>query len=140
MPSAWPRMRRDESSSGRGGRRSAEVTTLAPATAEPPIHIAPVLSTSSPLITVQATAPNDSSWPLADAQYPSAVALPDDGLSDPPLPVAVRGVPEAERRQLTVMFCDMVGSTHLSEQLDPEDLARGRAFVPGDSCQGHPAL
>ncbi len=29
---------------------------------------------------------------------------------------------EAERRQLTVMFCDMVGSTALSEQLDPEDL------------------
>ncbi len=30
--------------------------------------------------------------------------------------------PEAERRQLTVMFCDMVGSTALSEKLDPEDL------------------
>ena len=29
---------------------------------------------------------------------------------------------EAERRQLTVMFCDLVGSTSLSEQLDPEDL------------------
>jgi class 3 adenylate cyclase/predicted ATPase len=28
----------------------------------------------------------------------------------------------AERRQLTVMFCDMVGSTALSEQFDPEDL------------------
>ena len=30
-------------------------------------------------------------------------------------------VPEAERRQLTVMFCDLVGSTELSGQLDPED-------------------
>jgi class 3 adenylate cyclase/predicted ATPase len=29
---------------------------------------------------------------------------------------------EAERRQLTVMFCDLVGSTPLAEQLDPEDL------------------
>ncbi|MEE8303073.1 MAG: adenylate/guanylate cyclase domain-containing protein, partial [Candidatus Tectomicrobia bacterium] len=29
---------------------------------------------------------------------------------------------DAERRQLTVMFCDLVGSTPLSEQLDPEDL------------------
>jgi class 3 adenylate cyclase/tetratricopeptide (TPR) repeat protein len=29
---------------------------------------------------------------------------------------------EAERRQLTVMFCDLVGSTALSHQLDPEDL------------------
>jgi class 3 adenylate cyclase len=28
----------------------------------------------------------------------------------------------AERRQLTVMFCDLVGSTALSTQLDPEDL------------------
>ncbi len=28
----------------------------------------------------------------------------------------------AERRQLTVMFCDLVDSTALSEQLDPEDL------------------
>src|SRR6266446_6920723 len=29
--------------------------------------------------------------------------------------------PEAERRQLTVMFCDLVDSTQLSSQLDPED-------------------
>ena len=29
---------------------------------------------------------------------------------------------EAERRQLTVMFCDLVGSTALSARLDPEDL------------------
>jgi class 3 adenylate cyclase len=27
-----------------------------------------------------------------------------------------------ERRHLTIMFCDLVGSTALSEQLDPEDL------------------
>ncbi|MDA2919113.1 TOMM system kinase/cyclase fusion protein [Desulfobacterota bacterium AH_259_B03_O07] len=30
--------------------------------------------------------------------------------------------PEGERRQLTVMFCDLVGSTALSEKLDPEEL------------------
>jgi class 3 adenylate cyclase len=30
--------------------------------------------------------------------------------------------PAAERRQLTVMFCDLVGSTALSTQLDPEEL------------------
>src|SRR5215813_12588118 len=29
---------------------------------------------------------------------------------------------EAERRQLTVMFCDLVGSTPLAERLDPEEL------------------
>src|SRR5262245_47024481 len=28
--------------------------------------------------------------------------------------------PDAERRQLTVMFCDLVDSTKLSSQLDPE--------------------
>ena len=31
-------------------------------------------------------------------------------------------VPKAERRQLTVMFCDLVDSAALSSQLDPEDL------------------
>jgi class 3 adenylate cyclase len=30
--------------------------------------------------------------------------------------------PTGERRQLTVMFCDLVGSTALSEKLDPEEL------------------
>jgi class 3 adenylate cyclase len=32
------------------------------------------------------------------------------------------GPEEAERRQLTVLFCDLVGSTQLSGRLDPEDL------------------
>ena len=31
-------------------------------------------------------------------------------------------VSSAERRQLTVMFCDLVGSTALASRLDPEDL------------------
>ena len=30
---------------------------------------------------------------------------------------------EAERRHLTVMFCDLIGSTALSARLDPEDLS-----------------
>ncbi|MGI9437850.1 MAG: AAA family ATPase, partial [Geminicoccaceae bacterium] len=29
----------------------------------------------------------------------------------------------AERRQLTILFCDLIGSTELSAELDPEDLA-----------------
>jgi class 3 adenylate cyclase len=39
-------------------------------------------------------------------------------------PTASRAEPPdtAERRQLTVMFCDLVGSTALSARLDPEDL------------------
>ena len=32
--------------------------------------------------------------------------------------------PEAERRQLTVMFVDLVGSTALSARLDPEDMGQ----------------
>ncbi len=47
---------------------------------------------------------------VADAGAPSA------------RPVAERPRAEAERRQLTIMFCDLVGSTELSARLDPEDL------------------
>ncbi|HEY7491652.1 MAG TPA: adenylate/guanylate cyclase domain-containing protein, partial [Candidatus Tectomicrobia bacterium] len=38
--------------------------------------------------------------------------------SSPPAPP----IPDAERRQLTVLFCDLVDSTRLASQLDPEDL------------------
>src|SRR5205823_420615 len=63
---------------------------------------------------------------------PSVPQTPDPGLrtSDSPRPWTLdarrqtldSSRPEAERRQLTVMFCDLVGSTALSEQLDPEEL------------------
>src|SRR5262245_20718057 len=51
------------------------------------------------------------------AVQPPAPEPPDAGLR-------TRGAlePQAERRQLTVMFCDVVGSTALSTQLDPEEL------------------
>src|SRR5262245_38925725 len=49
-------------------------------------------------------------------EEPQATQMRD---ARPQSPDAAR--PEAERRQLTVMFCDLVGSTALSEQLDPED-------------------
>ena len=39
----------------------------------------------------------------------------------PVLPPAAVTSADAERRQLTVMFCDLVDSTQLSAQLDPED-------------------
>src|SRR5215831_4987334 len=39
----------------------------------------------------------------------------------PPTPAVSTSI-EAERRQLTVMFCDLVGSTPLSARFDPEDL------------------
>jgi class 3 adenylate cyclase len=40
----------------------------------------------------------------------------------PPAPAAVTAASDAERRQLTMMFCDLVGSTALSTGMDPEDL------------------
>jgi class 3 adenylate cyclase len=41
-----------------------------------------------------------------------------------PLPSSVVArAPEAERRQLTVMFCDLVASTELAARLDPEDMS-----------------
>ena len=43
-----------------------------------------------------------------------------DATPAPELPSSVS--PDAERRQLTIMFCYLVGSTALSERLDPEDL------------------
>jgi len=46
----------------------------------------------------------------------SATELPAKALPSKP------AAPEAERRHLTVMFCDLAGSTALSTQLDPEDL------------------
>ncbi len=43
-------------------------------------------------------------------------------LGDAQAPPSPTGARDAERRQLTVMFCDLVGSTALSERLDPEEL------------------
>jgi len=50
--------------------------------------------------------------------------LAGDGPVAPHAPVVNEARPQdaAERRQLTVMFCDLVGSTALSARLDPEDL------------------
>ncbi len=49
-----------------------------------------------------------------------AAAAPPPAPSLAPSPPRAANV--AERRQITVMFCDLVGSTALSTQLDPEDL------------------
>ena len=49
----------------------------------------------------------------------SGVIRTDSGM---PVTAAVSDASARERRQLTVMFCDLVGSTGLSEKLDPEEL------------------
>src|SRR5258705_13556299 len=50
--------------------------------------------------------------------------LTSDGLTAvaPSVPAPPAPLDTAERRQVTVMFCDLVGSTALSAGLDPEDL------------------
>src|SRR5215831_9791425 len=53
-----------------------------------------------------AAPPAQTTQPLTAQEQPSPQTAPP---------------PEAERRQLTVMFCDLVDSTKLSSQLDPED-------------------
>ena len=49
-----------------------------------------------------------------------------DGAAGPRGPASAMPAPatrfEAERRQLTVMFCDLVGSTAMSAMFDPEDM------------------
>jgi len=55
----------------------------------------------------------------------SSVPLPATPDVSPAQGKAAPGVPstpDAERRQLTVLFCDLVDSTVLAGQLDPEDL------------------
>jgi class 3 adenylate cyclase len=44
------------------------------------------------------------------------------GAEAPPAAATASAPADAERRQLTVMFCDLVGSTALSTRVDPEDL------------------
>jgi class 3 adenylate cyclase/tetratricopeptide (TPR) repeat protein len=59
--------------------------------------------------------------PPAFARVAAPITLPPVS-SAPVAPAALAAAPDAERRQLTVMFCDLVGSTALSTGMDPEDL------------------
>ncbi|MCH9018150.1 MAG: AAA family ATPase, partial [Chloroflexi bacterium] len=66
----------------------------------------------------------DATVYLRSAERRLAAALEIAGFSSAS-PTAVEPTataPDAERRQLTVMFCDLQGSTALSQQLDPEVL------------------
>jgi len=54
------------------------------------------------------------------AEAPAASLLA--AVAPTPAPAPVPAPAQAERRQLTVMFCDLVGSTALSTGMDPEDL------------------
>src|SRR5215470_19288084 len=54
--------------------------------------------------------PQSTQQPAAQQDQPTQAEPPTEQRS-----------PDAERRQLTVMFCDLVDSTKLASQLDPED-------------------
>lgn len=51
----------------------------------------------------------------------SPAAEPEGAGEEPFVPPPPTHAAEAERRQLTVMFCDLVGSTTLAERIDPEE-------------------
>jgi predicted ATPase/class 3 adenylate cyclase len=67
----------------------------------------------------------------AIATMKSAVGEPVQG--QPAAEPAPKPQDAAERRQLTVMFCDLVGSTAMSARLDPEDM-RGIIRAYNQSC------
>ncbi|MBX3348283.1 MAG: AAA family ATPase [Nitrospira sp.] len=62
-------------------------------------------------------------------EHAQSAAIPASSVLTPP----TSGRDHAERRQLTVMFCDLVGSTALARRLDPEDVQEiVRRFL--DAC------
>jgi class 3 adenylate cyclase/tetratricopeptide (TPR) repeat protein len=65
----------------------------------------------------------------------AALARHSAGIAVAPVPDEPAAPREAERRQVTVMFCDLVGSTELSGELDPEELSK---LIRGyqDACAG----
>src|SRR5262245_56332926 len=71
-------------------------------------------------------------WMGAAGTIPPPTPADPQPLAQPAMPAPRAGqiailsfepqTPEAERRQLTVLFCDLVDSTVLASQLDPEEL------------------
>lgn len=57
--------------------------------------------------------------PAAETPAPEPSA-PEPSFAEPDDELSLSG--DAERRQMTILFCDLVGSTPISEELDPEDL------------------
>jgi class 3 adenylate cyclase/predicted ATPase len=77
--------------------------------------------------------------PKDDSGPPDAMPTAAKSDMQATAPVAEARAPGAERRQLTVMFCDLVGSTNLSARIDPEDLrevVRSYQKTAADVIQG----
>jgi hypothetical protein len=69
------------------------------------------------LVWTGASLVSGSTFHVSSSQPPA----PSTHLPDAPRSTLHAARAEAERRQLTVLFCDLVDSTKLSEQLDPEE-------------------
>jgi hypothetical protein len=82
-----------------------------------------ILRAIAALTSVPAAHPTPAVPPAASASYSAAKQSPADG----PPPASASFTPAnaaGERRYLTVMFCDLVGSTAISAQLDARGVAR----------------
>jgi len=67
--------------------------------------------------------PDTTAASVLPASQPGQPSASQDARAAPvAAPPAAPRAPEAERRQLTVLFCDLVESTGLAHQLDPEEL------------------
>jgi len=89
------------------------------------------------LVWVGASPVPSSTFQVPHSSHPPASQTADAGLRTPDSkPQTLDANRDAgERRQLTVMFCDLVGSTALSAQLDPEELREVvRAYQ--ETCTG----
>jgi class 3 adenylate cyclase/predicted ATPase len=86
----------------------------------PSADTTPVSSSTAPALRPSLTkASLQSHRPTVPAEPHATEAVQDERAVTP---APVHSTPEAERRQLTVMFCDLADSTQLAQQLDPEDL------------------
>ncbi len=95
---------------------TSAVTPSQAAPAEPSVIPSTIFTDSISQVASPATEPNGAA--ITPERPPTGVS-PDGSIATSE---SIRSAPEAERRQLTVMFCDLVGSTDLSGKLDPEDL------------------
>ena len=95
-----------------GYRFVAEVTVLAPTL--PPAPVETALPSAPPPLPAAAHPVLSVSPALTSSMAPSPRT---------PLPtrLELQSSPGAERRQLTILFCDVMDSTTLAGQLDPED-------------------
>ncbi len=58
---------------------------------------------------------------VLDARFCAECGAPVESLDAERQPAAAAEAPEEELRQITAVFCDIVGSTQLSTRMDPED-------------------